>query len=251
MKLIQTPQEMKQWRKSVKTSVGFVPTMGALHEGHEELLKRARSENEISVLSIFVNPTQFNDPKDFEKYPITWESDLDIARKNKIDVIFAPNKELMYPDGYNFKLVENDLSLHLCGKDRPGHFDGVLSVVMKLFQVTEPDRAYFGEKDYQQLQLIKGMVKAFFMNVEIVAVPTIREKSGLALSSRNVRLSEKERQELAPLIYKRIRDSKSAQEARAQLETDGFKIDYVEDLQERRFVAVRCGEVRLIDNVAL
>ncbi len=255
MKLIQTPQEMKQWRKSVgndvDNSVGFVPTMGALHAGHEQLLKISREENSISVLSIFINPTQFNDPKDFEKYPVTWEQDLGIARKNNVDVVFAPTKNLMYPDDYKFKLVETDLSKSLCGKNRPGHFDGVLSVVMKLFQVVEPSKAYFGEKDYQQLQLIRGMTQAFFMNVAVVPVPTVREKNGLAMSSRNTRLSEADRQNLAPLIYQRIVNCKSAEDAAEKLTTDGFKIDYVEDRDGRRFVAVHLNDVRLIDNVAL
>ncbi len=255
MKLIQTPQEMKQWRKSlakdVDNSVGFVPTMGALHAGHEELLKTSRLANAISVLSIFVNPTQFNDSKDFEKYPVTWEQDLEIARKNKVDVVFAPTKDLMYPDGFTFKLIENDLSKSLCGKDRPGHFDGVLSIVMKLFQVIEPSQAYFGEKDYQQFQLIQGMAAAFFMNVNVIPVPTVREKSGLAMSSRNLRLSEKDRRDVAPLIYKRIIECKSASEATEKLSADGFKIDYVEDRNGRRYVAVQLNDVRLIDNVAL
>ena len=255
MKLIQTPHEMKIWRNSlkddVKYSVGFVPTMGALHAGHEELLKKSKAENKISVLSIFVNPTQFNDPTDFEKYPVTWDADLKIAQINNVDVVFAPTKELLYLDGYKFKLIENNFSRYLCGKDRPGHFDGVLTVVMKLFQVIQPNTAYFGEKDYQQFQLIKGMAEAFFMNVNVVPVPTVREKTGLAMSSRNLRLSEKNRSEVAPLIYKRITESKTAQEALEKLQMDGFKIDYVEDRNQRRFVAVQLNDVRLIDNVAL
>lgn len=251
MKLINSPFEMKQWRRTVNQSIGFVPTMGALHAGHEELLKKSRNENEISVLSIFVNPTQFNDPKDFEKYPLTWDADLEMAKKNDVDVLFAPNKSLMYPDDYHFKLIENDFSLSLCGKDRPGHFDGVLSIVMKLFQIVEPTKSYFGEKDYQQFQLVKDMTKAFFMNVEVLPVAIIREKSGLAISSRNVRLSEKDRLEIAPIIYKTISESKSAVEAKTQLQVYGFKVDYVEDWNSRRFVAVHLNDVRLIDNVPI
>jgi pantoate--beta-alanine ligase len=257
MKIIRTPLEMKEWRKSVENSVGkgfsvgFVPTMGALHAGHEELLKRSRTENQLSVLSIFVNPTQFNDPKDFEKYPITWEADLEIARRQEVDVVFAPTRDQMYPDNYKFKLMEEDFSQVLCGKDRPGHFDGVLSIVMKLFHVVHPDFAYFGEKDFQQLSLIQGMVEAFFMDVKIVPVPTLRESSGLALSSRNQRLSERERSELAPRIYQTIKNSASALEARTKLEKDGFQVDYVTDLKGRRFVAAKLSEVRLIDNVLI
>ncbi len=255
MKVIQTPQEMKRWRKSLGSdddnSVGFVPTMGALHAGHEQLLKTSRAGNSISILSIFINPTQFNDPKDFEKYPVTWDQDLEIASKNKVDLVFAPTKDLMYPDAFKFKLIETDLSKNLCGKDRPGHFDGVLSIVMKLFQVVEPTNAYFGEKDYQQFQLIHGMAQAFFMNVNVIPLPTVREKSGLAMSSRNIRLSEKDRRDLAPLIYQRMTESHSAQEASEKLSADGFQIDYVEDRNGRRYAAVKLNDVRLIDNVAL
>lgn len=252
-KVIRTPQEFIEFRKTVDKAVGFVPTMGALHEGHQELLKRARLENEIVVLSIFVNPTQFNDPKDFEKYPITWSNDLEMAEKNGVDVLFGPNQDLMYPDNYRYKVSENDFSLGLCGKDRPGHFDGVLSVVMKLFNVVRPTRAYFGEKDFQQLKLIQGMVSAFFMDLKIIPVTTVREENGLALSSRNMRLSREERNQKAPLIYRRISEATSADEARKKLENDGFKVDYVTDVPEvnRRFVAAKLGDVRLIDNVEL
>ncbi len=252
MKIIQTPSELISWRKSLgDETVGFVATMGALHAGHERLLYRSRLENNVRVLSIFVNPTQFNDPKDFTNYPKTWEADLATAERNGVEVIFAPIRDVMYPDGYKYKVIETDFSTLLCGKDRPGHFDGVLTVVMKLLNVVRPDRAYFGEKDYQQLQLIRGMAQAFFMNVDVIPVPTVREKSGLAMSSRNIRLSETERLNLAPLIYQRILESKSAAEAAENLSIDGFKIDYVEDRNGRRFVAVHLNDVRLIDNVAL
>lgn len=248
--VLRTPQDMRDWRRKNPGPVGFVPTMGALHRGHEELLKRARAAGGAVVLSIFVNPTQFNDPKDFEKYPITWDRDLAMAERNGIDAVFAPVKDDLYTDDYKYRVVENDFSRELDGAHRPGHFDGVLSVVMKLFQVVRPDRAYFGEKDFQQLQLIKGMVDAFFMDLEIVPVPTVREDDGLAMSSRNVRLSKEERAR-APGIYRALTQSKSATEARARLENEGFKVDYVEDRAGRRFVAAFLGETRLIDNVAL
>jgi pantoate--beta-alanine ligase len=251
-KVLRTPSEFKAWRDSlVEKSVGFVPTMGALHSGHEELLKRARKENEVVVLSIFVNPTQFNDPNDFAKYPITWDADLVMAETNNVDAVFAPAKDLIYPDNYRYKVMENDFSLGLCGKNRPGHFDGVLSVVMKLFNVVRPTRAYFGEKDFQQLQLIKGMVEAFFMNLEIVPVPTVREESGLAKSSRNTRLTEEQRNKKAPLIYKFAKEFKSADQVTKALEAEGFKVDYVTDVGSRRFVAAHLGDVRLIDNVQI
>lgn len=248
--VLRSPQEFKQWRSQQKNSVGFVPTMGALHSGHEELLKRARKENDLVVLSIFVNPTQFNDPKDFEKYPLTWEQDLKMAEANKIDVIFYPPAAEMYPDHYRYKVTENEYSKILDGAHRPGHFDGVLSVVMKLFNIVSPSKAYFGEKDFQQMTLIKGMVESFFMNLEIVPVPTVREEDGLAKSSRNTRLTLEERAK-APAIYKSITASKSAEEAAKSLTQQGFKVDYVTDIDNRRYVAAFLGEVRLIDNVQI
>jgi pantoate--beta-alanine ligase len=251
VQIFRTPEEFRSWRKSLgQKSVGFVPTMGALHEGHASLLRRARSENDICVLSIFVNPTQFNDKTDFEKYPITWDADLEIAKQNKVDAIFAPLAPLMYPDDYLYKLTEQNFSRVLCGKDRPGHFDGVLTVVMKLFQIIQPQKAYFGEKDFQQLTLIQGMTKAFFLPLEIVPVPTLREKDGLAMSSRNVRLTPEQRTK-APLIYQFLKESKSANEVTEKLQAQGWKVDYVVDLENRRFVAVHVGGVRLIDNVEL
>lgn len=250
-RVIRSPQEFKQWRRDqAGLSVGFVPTMGALHAGHESLLRRCREESEVCVLSIFVNPTQFNDPKDFEKYPATWAQDLALAEKNGVDVIFYPRPEEMYPDGYHYKVIEDDFSRVLCGASRPGHFDGVLSVVMRLFNVISPSKAYFGEKDFQQLTLIQGMVRAFFMDLIIVSVPTMREADGLAMSSRNTRLSPEERMK-APAIYKTIKTAKTAADASTMLTQQGFKVDYVTDLKNRRFVAVFLGEVRLIDNVEI
>lgn len=248
--VLRTPSDLKKWRKSISGSVGFVPTMGALHRGHEELLKRARAENDFVVLSIFVNPTQFNDPKDFEKYPITWESDLDLAQKNGVQAIFAPQREDLYPDQYQYRVNEFEFSHFLDGAHRPGHFEGVLTVVMKLFQIVNPQRAYFGEKDFQQLRLIEGMVESFFMDLKIVPVATLREADGLAMSSRNARLTPAQREQ-APQIYKFLTTSKTAEEARTRLQSAGFRVDYVEDLGSRRFAAAFLGEVRLIDNVAL
>lgn len=248
--VVRSPQEMKTLRQKISGSVGFVPTMGALHSGHEQLLKQARQECDFVVLSIFVNPTQFNDPKDFVKYPITWEQDLERAKAQKVDAIFYPDYKSLYPDNYRYKVVETEFSNLLCGSKRPGHFDGVLSVVMKLFNIVQPQRAYFGEKDFQQLTLIKGMVDSFFMNIQIVPVPTVREEDGLAKSSRNVRLSPEERNK-APLIFQTIKESTSASEAQEKLKTLGFKVDYVTDFQSRRYVAAFLGEVRLIDNVEI
>lgn len=248
--ILKTPTEFREWRKRQQGRIGFVPTMGALHDGHASLLKKARTENDLVVLSIFVNPTQFNDPKDFEKYPITWDADRQLAETMAVDVIFAPTKEDLYPHGYHYRVQENDFSKLMDGAARPGHFDGVLTVVMKLFQIVQPSLAYFGEKDFQQLQLIRGMVADFFMDLKIVPVPTVREKDGLAMSSRNVRLSSAERVQ-APLIHKVLTEEKSAESAAAALTKQGFKVDYVEDRDGRRFVAAFLGSTRLIDNVAL
>lgn len=262
--VIRTPSAMQALRKSLakqtKTngepiSIGFVPTMGALHKGHATLLQRARKENDIVILSIFVNPTQFNNPDDLDKYPQTWNADLELAKATNIDYVFYPDFKSMYPDDYHYKVIETDFSKELCGKDRPGHFDGVLSVVTKLLNLVKADYAYFGEKDFQQLQLIKGMCEAFFIDTTIVPVPTVREQDGLAMSSRNVRLSEESRVK-APKIFQIISQAESTQQAHAMLEDLGFIVDYVVDKYGRRFVAVKTpaidgSEVRLIDNVQI
>lgn len=251
IKIIQNPQDFILWRNENKhKSLGFVPTMGALHAGHQELLRVARKDNELVALSIYVNPTQFNNQEDLKNYPKTWDSDLKMAQDNKIDVIFCPDFAAMYPDNYIYKVSESSFSRLLCGAHRPGHFDGVLTIVLKLFQITKPTKAYFGEKDYQQLTLIKKMIDAFFLDVELVAVPTIREADGLAMSSRNIRLT-KEQREKAPLIYKAITNAKTTKEVKQVLTDNGFVVDYVEDFENRRYVAASLGNVRLIDNVKI
>jgi pantoate--beta-alanine ligase len=252
IRIFSTPQEMQSYRSALgpQITVGFVPTMGALHNGHQKLLETARKENNTCILSIFVNPTQFNDPKDLEKYPRTWESDLKIAKQVGIDAIFAPEFSSIYPDNYKYKVSESDLSLRLCGAHRPGHFDGVLTVVMKLFNLVKPHKAYFGEKDYQQLELIQNMTSAFFMDLKIIPIPTIREHDGLAMSSRNVRLTKEERT-LAPRLYEVITKSTTSEVAIAELTKLGFKVDYVKDWNQRRIAAAFLGAVRLIDNVKI
>lgn len=231
------------------SKIGFVPTMGALHEGHASLLKKARAENQLTILSVFVNPTQFNNPNDLTGYPKTFEHDLSIAQKEKIDILFFPKYEDIYADNYRFKLTENEFSKKLCGAHRPGHFDGVLTVVLKLLMLTKANKAYFGEKDYQQLQLVKDMANALFVETEIVGCPTYREKSGLAMSSRNLRLSP-EALDKASLIYQTIK-SHSAAVAFAKLKSAGFDVDYVEEHFGRRFAAASLEGVRLIDNVEI
>jgi pantoate--beta-alanine ligase len=229
-------------------SCGFVPTMGALHAGHAELLKRARAENDFVVLSIFVNPTQFNNPQDLASYPKTWEADLKWASECGVDFVFSPLAEEMYADQYNYMVHEKEFSKELCGSDREGHFDGVLSVVLKLFHLVAPQKSYFGEKDFQQLSLISGMAKAFFLPLEVVGVPTVREADGLAMSSRNLRLTPAERM-IAPSLYKTLTKTQSLKDARAQLTDLGFQVVYLEEINGRRFVAAHLGSVRLIDNV--
>jgi pantoate--beta-alanine ligase len=228
--------------------IGFVPTMGALHAGHGSLLERCRRENEVTVLSIYVNPTQFDNKDDLLKYPATLDRDRELAHKAGVDFIIAPNYEQMYPDQFSYRLTETGLSEQLEGAHRPGHFTGMLTVVLKLLNLVQADRAYFGEKDYQQLQLVKAMAAAFFLDTEIVACPTVREADGLAMSSRNVNLSHEARA-IAPLFHRALVDSSTSSEARAYLKLQGFEIDYVEDVGTRRFGAVKLGGVRLIDNV--
>ncbi len=235
--------------KRAHRTIGFVPTMGALHAGHASLLKRAREENDFVVLSIYVNPTQFNNPNDLAKYPITIENDREVAREAGVDAILLPRYDEIYPDGYRYKVSENEFSKLLCGAHRPGHFDGVLTVVMKLLNLVQADRAYFGEKDFQQLQLIKGMVEAFFMTTAIVACPTVRETDGLAMSSRNLNLNPRARDQ-APQLREVLVNTPTSLEAREKLSQLGFDVDYVEDLHGRRFAAATLGGVRLIDNVA-
>lgn len=230
--------------------VGFVPTMGALHAGHASLLKESAADCEVTVLSIYVNPTQFNNPDDLKKYPRTWEADLQLAQQNGAQIVISPQYEEMYSDNYRYKVTENEFSKILCGVHRPGHFDGVLTVVMKLLNIVDADRAYFGEKDFQQLQLIKDMTKNFFMKTEIVACPTLREKDGLAMSSRNVRLTETGRLK-APAIFAALKNSKSAAEAREQLQKQNIEVEYLEEHFGRRFIAAFIDQVRLIDNVQI
>jgi len=232
-----------------RLSVGFVPTMGALHAGHRSLLERARAENDRVVLSIFVNPTQFNDPADLQRYPRTLGADLELAG-SLADHVLAPEPAEMYPDGYAYRVTETSLSTLMEGAQRPGHFDGVLTVVLKLLNVVRPHRAYFGEKDRQQLELVRGMVRALLLPVEIVPCPTVRDPDGVAQSSRNRRLSPAARARAAafPRILREAADAPSA--ARA-LEREGFGVDYVQEHAGVRLGAVRLEDVRLIDNVRL
>lgn len=224
--------------------------MGALHCGHASLVERCRRENEVVVVSIFVNPSQFNDPKDLDRYPRTFERDTTLLEGLGVDEVFAPSASDMYPRGYRFHM-ECDSSYHVMeGAFRPGFLQGVMTVVLKLLNLVRPDRAYFGEKDYQQLKLIQDMVSDFFIPTEIIACPTVREASGLAESSRNTLLSADSRKKAA-FLFSALTTAPNPAEARARMEAEGFAVDYVEELWGRRFAAAVLDGVRLIDNVLI
>ncbi|MDA8130858.1 MAG: pantoate--beta-alanine ligase [Elusimicrobia bacterium] len=229
-------------------TLGFVPTMGALHEGHLSLLARARRENDLAAVSIFVNPSQFNDKGDLKRYPRPVAEDARKLKAAGADFLLLPSAADMYPDGYTYRVTETADSGALCGAYRPGHFDGVLTVVLKLLSLARARRAYFGEKDYQQYKLIKGMADAFFLETEIVPCPTLRESDGLAMSSRNLLLTPEHRA-LAPALNLLLRSKASPAAVKRKLAALGFKADYVEERWGRRFAAAKLGKVRLIDNV--
>ena len=277
MKLVHTIQELRAeldiQRKAGK-KIGFVPTMGALHEGHASLVRRAVAENDVVVVSDFVNPTQFNDKNDLLKYPRTLEADCELLEKEGAAYVFAPSVEEVYPEPDTRQFSYAPLDTVMEGKYRPGHFNGVCQVVSKLFMMVEPDKAYFGEKDFQQLAIIREMVKQMNFPLEIVGCPIVREADGLALSSRNARLSEKERLQ-ALSISKTLFQSKEYAATHTVEETqkfvedgiaasEGLELEYFElvdgtTLQkistwdETNYavgcITVYCGEVRLIDNI--
>ena len=228
--------------------IGFVPTMGALHRGHASLVERCRAENEVVVASIFVNPSQFNDPKDLERYPRTLESDLALLESLGTDEVLVPNASELYPNGYCLRVEPVGDTPVMEAASRPGHMQGVMTVVLKLLGMVRPDRAYFGEKDYQQLTFVTDMVREFFIPTEIVPCPTVREASGLAESSRN-RLLSPEGKEKAAWLFRALTTAANATEARSMLQAQGFAVEYVEERWGRRLAAARVEGVRLIDNV--
>jgi pantoate--beta-alanine ligase len=199
MQVLRTVAELSQWRAAATAPVGFVPTMGYLHEGHLSLVRRARAGNRSVVVSIFVNPTQFGPHEDFQRYPRDLNRDLALLETAQVDAVFTPEVDEMYPTGASTMVEVEALSSILEGASRPGHFRGVATIVCKLFHLVHPDRAYFGEKDYQQLQVIQRMVDDLRMSIEVVGCSTIREPDGLAMSSRNVYLSPPERRAAAAL----------------------------------------------------
>lgn len=245
--------DLKEWfniRNSLTATIGFVPTMGALHKGHLSLIERCVKENKNSVVSIFVNPAQFNDKNDYENYPKTFDNDCKMLKEIGVDYLLMPDYNNLYPDDYKYKVTETDFCKILEGHHRPGHFDGVLTVVLKLLNIVRSDKAYFGEKDYQQYKLIEGMTRAFFINTEVILCETIREDDGLAFSSRNVRLTKDERRK-ASLFPALLKSKMNAEQIRSELEKLNFKVDYVQDLTDRRYGALWVGKVRLIDNVKI
>lgn len=249
MKVIRSVEQMLSLTPSL--SRAFVPTMGALHPGHLQLVREAQQTCQETVVSIFVNPTQFNDPADLQNYPRTLEEDIAKLDSVGVDMVFCPDQEDLYPDAYRYQVQETSFSKRLCGAHRPGHFNGVLTVVLKLLQIVKPTDAFFGEKDYQQYLLLRDMAKAFFLPVTIHGVACVREKSGLAMSSRNQLLTTKEREQAASL-YEFLSDkTKTLDWIRDQLTEQGFRVDYLVEEQGRRFVAAYLGNVRLIDNVEL
>ncbi|MBH9967735.1 pantoate--beta-alanine ligase [Bacillus sp. V3] len=268
-------QEIQKHKDSVG-SIGFVPTMGFLHEGHLTLADEARKQNEVVVMSIFVNPLQFGPDEDFDRYPRDIDRDRELAENAGVDILFIPDAKEMYPDELSVTMTVHKRIDVLCGKKREGHFDGVVTILAKLFHLVQPSRAYFGLKDAQQIAVVEGMVEDYFFPVEIVRVPTVREEDGLAKSSRNVYLSESERKE-APVLYKSLKEAAQMIESGKmsvdavvlkvrdilQNETSG-KVEYVEaysfpqlspvdDLTGEVIiaVAVQFEKARLIDNIII
>lgn len=280
MKIIRTLYDMTEFsvrQRDRNASVGFVPTMGALHEGHMSLVERSVKENAVTVVSVFVNPIQFNNPDDFVKYPRTEEEDFKLLAAAGVDAVFAPTAEEIYPEG---KETGKEYSLGKAaevmeGKYRPGHFQGVARVLDILFNLVNPRRAYFGEKDFQQIAVVRNLIKSEGLNVEIVACPIKRASDGLALSSRNTRLNEEQRK-LAPEIYETLKYSVEYSKTHSVQATHdtvveridalpGMRVEYFEIVDARTLspidewdesnwivgcITVYCGEVRLIDNIA-
>jgi len=277
MQLFSTIKDLQQVlskERSAGKSIGFVPTMGALHQGHLELVKRSVLENDVSVVSIFVNPTQFNDANDLLKYPRTLEADCDFLRAAACNYIFAPDVKEIYPEPDTRQFDFGNLASVMEGRFRPGHFNGVAQVVSRLFDIVKPDKAYFGEKDFQQLAIVRELVRQLNLNLRIIACPIVRENDGLAMSSRNRRLNENQRKQ-ATVISKTLFESKEKKTLLSVSEVkqwvidqlnivselkveyfeiiDGFTLQPVEKWEDTNYpagcIAVFAGEVRLIDNV--
>ena len=277
MKILRTASEMqcacRELRDSGKRGIGFVPTMGALHEGHLSLVRAAKAQCDVVVASIFVNPTQFAAGEDFEKYPRVFEQDCAMLEAEGVEILFAPSADEMYPAGASTFVEVAGISDRLDGVSRPGHFRGVATVVLKLFNIVGPERAYFGQKDAAQVAVLQAMVKDLNVPVELVVCPTVREGDGLAMSSRNRYLSAEERVRgvVVPRALERAKELLQAGEAKASLLREamlqklvGVDVDYVEvvdaetllpveDVSEGALMAVAAwvGKTRLIDNVVV
>jgi len=278
MKVVTTVAAMGAERDAMAGTVGFVPTMGYLHEGHLSLVRRSRQDCDHTVVSIFVNPTQFGPNEDFERYPRDTQRDLELLSALGVDVVFMPTVEEMYPPGFDdWVEVRGPLTERLEGAARPGHFRGVTTVVARLFRIVRPHRAYFGQKDAQQLRVVRRMVEELGLPVQIVAMPTVREPDGLAMSSRNVYLSQEERERALALsrslalarrmvMEEGVRDAEKVRQAVRQMvaQTPGVELEYVSVSDEATFqevdeingpvlvlLAARVGATRLIDNVVL
>ena len=252
MKIIYDIQEWQSHRQKLETNlqIGFVPTMGCLHEGHLSLIKNSIKNNEKTFSSIFVNPIQFNDPKDYENYPRLLEKDLALLKKLKVDFVLIPTKEDLYLDNLFNIVSAHPFSKILEGKYRPGHFNGVLTVVLKLLLLIKSHNAYFGEKDYQQYSLISEMVKSYFIETNIVACSTARDKHGLPGSSRNNNLSTSDKEiakKFAKIFHSNI--NMDIKEVQQKLLDEGIHIEYLQKIHNRIFVAVKIGNTRLIDNI--
>ncbi len=277
MKVIKTIKELQDnliTDKKGNKTIGFVPTMGALHQGHIELVKRSVAENDVTVVSIFINPTQFNDKNDLLKYPRTLDADAKLLMETRTNYVFVPSVEEIYPEPDTRQFDFGQLETVMEGQFRPGHFNGVAQVVSRLFNIVKPDKAYFGEKDFQQLAIIRELVKQLQLNVDIVACPIVREKDGLAMSSRNMRLNESERKEAIYISQTLFESKKIFKEytvdalklwvienvnAHPELRieyfdiVDGFSLQPIKTWQESEYpvgcIAVFAGAIRLIDNI--
>ncbi|KMP11936.1 pantoate--beta-alanine ligase [Candidatus Nitromaritima sp. SCGC AAA799-C22] len=276
MKTIASIEEMKKWTRRAREDgkeVGLVPTMGCLHEGHLSLVRSSVDECDVTVVSIFVNPTQFGPNEDFASYPRTLETDKALLRSTGADVLFCPDRKTLYPDGFQTFVQVEEKTRHLCGKNRPGFFRGVTTIVLKLFNIVHPHKAFFGEKDWQQLEVIKTLVRDLNLDVSIIGKQIVREKSGLAMSSRNKYLSEDDRESALSLsqALESARDRIGqgeicAETIRAEIrrtieQKKGTEVDYISVCDPENFteqdeigprtlitLAVRIGKARLIDN---
>lgn len=243
MRIIETADEMRAWsyaRRAEGNWIGFVPTMGALHEGHASLMRASVEQNDASVLSIFVNPTQFAPHEDYNRYPRTFEADCELAERIGIDAVYAPRVERMYPPNYATYVEVERLTQGLCGRSRPTHFRGVTTVVTKLFHAVCPHRAYFGQKDAQQAAVIRRMTRDLDFGIEIVVLPIVREPDGLAMSSRNVYLSAEERARALCL-------SRGLSEARRLLESGERRVDAIVDAVRNAMSGVQIDYIELVD----